>query len=196
MLINLKPHGERDASAAQAIIARLQQRSAQTWRASRCIMQPVQDLTIEDRVSRTQYQFSLTSPDERTARAVERRAGRAPAAAAGARPTSPATCRTRACRRTCVIDRDAAAAWASAWRTSTDALYDAFGQRQISTIFTQASQYRVVLEAQSGRGVGPEALDRIHVKTADGTQVPLSAWRASSSARRSWRSTTSASSRR
>ena len=56
----------------------------------------------------------------------------------------------------------------------TDALYDAFGQRQISTIYTQASQYRVVLQAKDGEKIGPQALDQIHVKTTDGGQVRLS----------------------
>ncbi|WP_181884261.1 efflux RND transporter permease subunit, partial [Pseudomonas chlororaphis] len=56
----------------------------------------------------------------------------------------------------------------------TDALYDAFGQRQISTIYTQASQYRVVLQAQAGESIGPQALEQIHVKTIDGGQVRLS----------------------
>jgi multidrug efflux pump len=56
----------------------------------------------------------------------------------------------------------------------TDALYDAFGQRQISTIYTQASQYRVVLQAQAGERIGPQALEQIHVKTTDGGQVRLS----------------------
>jgi multidrug efflux pump len=56
----------------------------------------------------------------------------------------------------------------------TDALYDAFGQRQISTIYTQASQYRVVLQADSGSELGPQALEQIHVKTTDGGQVKLS----------------------
>jgi multidrug efflux pump len=74
-----------------------------------------------------------------------------------------------------VIDRDAAAPGVSV-SNITDALYDAFGQRQISTIYTQASQYRVVLQAQSGED-RPQALDQIHVKTTDGGQVRLSAWR-------------------
>ena len=56
----------------------------------------------------------------------------------------------------------------------TDALYDAFGQRQISTIYTQASQYRVVLQAKDGEKIGPQSLEQIHVKTTDGGQVRLS----------------------
>lgn len=55
----------------------------------------------------------------------------------------------------------------------TDALYDAFGQRQISTIFTQASQYRVVLESATGDRIGPQALQQLRVAGTDGVQVPL-----------------------
>lgn len=73
-----------------------------------------------------------------------------------------------------VIDRDAASRLGVSVANITDALYDAFGQRQISTIYTQASQYRVVLQAQSGESLGPDALNQIHVKTTDGGQVRLS----------------------
>jgi multidrug efflux pump len=73
-----------------------------------------------------------------------------------------------------VIDRDAASRVGVSVSNITDALYDAFGQRQISTIYTQASQYRVVLQSQSGERIGPEALNQIHVKTTDGGQVRLS----------------------
>jgi multidrug efflux pump len=73
-----------------------------------------------------------------------------------------------------VIDRDAASRVGVSVSNITDALYDAFGQRQISTIYTQASQYRVVLQAQAGERIGPQALEQIHVKTTDGGQVRLS----------------------
>lgn len=73
-----------------------------------------------------------------------------------------------------VIDRDAASRLGVSVANITDALYDAFGQRQISTIYTQASQYRVVLQAKDGEKIGPQALDQIHVKTTDGGQVRLS----------------------
>ena len=69
------------------------------------------------------------------------------------------------------IDRDAAAHPVA---DITDALYDAFGQRQISTIFTQASQYRVVLEAEAGNRLGPQALEQLFVQSEGGTPVRLS----------------------
>jgi len=71
------------------------------------------------------------------------------------------------------IDRDAASRLGVSVSTIDDALYDAFGQRLISTIYTQANQYRVVLEAAPRYQIGPEALGQIHVATADGQQVPL-----------------------
>jgi multidrug efflux pump len=73
------------------------------------------------------------------------------------------------------IDRDAAARLGVSVSDIDDALYDAFGQRQISTIFTQASQYRVVLESQGAGSLGPAALEQIHVRSASGAQVRLSA---------------------
>src|SRR5690606_18666368 len=72
------------------------------------------------------------------------------------------------------IDRDAAGRLGVSVAAINDALYDAFGQRQISTIFTQAAQYRVILEAQQGGTLGPAALRQIHVTGTDGVQVPLS----------------------
>jgi multidrug efflux pump len=72
------------------------------------------------------------------------------------------------------IDRDAASRLGVGLRSITDVLYDAFGQRQVSTIFTQSNQYRVVLEVQPELLRGPQSLQRIYVPGADGVQVPLS----------------------
>ncbi|NWB93802.1 MdtB/MuxB family multidrug efflux RND transporter permease subunit [Pseudomonas agarici] len=171
LLINLKPHRERDLSAAQ-VIARLQPELDKQV-GIRLYMQPVQDLTIEDRVSRTQYQFSMSSPDadllaEWSHRLVE---------ALAQRPelTDVASdLQDKGLQVYLTIDRDAASRLGVSVANITDALYDSFGQRQISTIYTQASQYRVVLQAQSGEKIGPAALDQIHVKTSDGGQVRLS----------------------
>jgi multidrug efflux pump len=95
------------------------------------------------------------------------------------------------------IDRDAASRLGVTVANITDALYDAFGQRQISTIYTQASQYRVVLQAAAANDLGPQALEQIHVKTTDGGQVQtFKPGAGSSSVRRNWPSPTWASSRR
>ncbi|WP_300238793.1 MdtB/MuxB family multidrug efflux RND transporter permease subunit [Pseudomonas sp.] len=171
LLINLKPHNQRDLSAAQ-VIARIQP-EVDKLLGIRLFMQPVQDLTIEDRVSRTQYQFSLSSPD---AELLALWSGRLSEALAQ-RPelTDVASdLQDKGLQVYLVIDRDAASRVGVSVANITDALYDAFGQRQISTIYTQASQYRVVLQAQAGERIGPKALEQIHVKTTDGGQVRLS----------------------
>jgi len=171
LLINLKPHGERDVTASQ-VIDRLRPELAKLPGIA-LYMQPVQDLSIEDRVSRTQFQFSLESPDgellqEWTPRLVE---------ALRERPelTDIASdLQSNGLQIYLDIDRDAAARLGIEVSAITDALYDAFGQRQISTIFTQASQYRVVLEAESGSRLGAQALEEIFVQSEGGTPVRLS----------------------
>ncbi|MEE4749038.1 MdtB/MuxB family multidrug efflux RND transporter permease subunit [Pseudomonas alliivorans] len=170
-LINLKPHGERDLTAAE-IIQRIQP-EVDKLSDIRLFMQPVQDLTIEDRVSRTQYQFSMSSPD---AELLSEWSGKLVDALAQ-RPelTDVASdLQDKGLQVYLVIDRDAASRVGVSVANITDALYDAFGQRQISTIYTQASQYRVVLQSASASELGPEALEQIHVKTTDGAQVKLS----------------------
>ncbi|MBA1427276.1 MdtB/MuxB family multidrug efflux RND transporter permease subunit [Pseudomonas fluorescens] len=171
LLINLKAHGQRDLSATQ-VIARLQP-AIDKLVGIRLFMQPVQDLTIEDRVSRTQYQFSMSSPDSQLLALWSDKLVHA----LGQLPelTDVASdLQDKGLQVYLVIDRDAASRLGVSVSTITDALYDAFGQRQISTIYTQASQYRVVLQAQSGETLGPAALNQIHVKTTDGGQVRLS----------------------
>ncbi|MEE4071602.1 MdtB/MuxB family multidrug efflux RND transporter permease subunit [Pseudomonas viridiflava] len=170
-LINLKPHGERDLTAAE-IIQRIQP-EVDKLSDIRLFMQPVQDLTIEDRVSRTQYQFSMSSPDAELLSEWSVRL----ADALAQRPelTDVASdLQEKGLQVYLVIDRDAASRVGVSVANITDALYDAFGQRQISTIYTQASQYRVVLQSASASELGPQALEQIHVKTTDGAQVKLS----------------------
>jgi len=171
LLINLKPHGQRDLSAAQ-VITRLQPQIDKLV-GIRLFMQPVQDLTIEDRVSRTQYQFSMSSPD---ADLLALWSGKLVHALSQMPELTDVASdlQDKGLQVYLVIDRDAASRLGVSVSTITDALYDAFGQRQISTIYTQASQYRVVLQAQSGETLGPAALNQIHVKTTDGGQVRLS----------------------
>lgn len=171
MLINLKPHAERDVTASQ-VIDRLRPELAKLP-GIELYLQPVQDLSIEDRVSRTQFQFSLESPDgellkEWTPRLVE---------ALRQQPelTDVASdLQSDGLQIYLDIDRDAAARLGIQVSAITDALYDAFGQRQISTIFTQASQYRVVLEAEAGKRLGPQALEQLFVQSEGGTPVRLS----------------------
>ena len=171
MLINLVPHAERDLTASQ-VIDRLRPELAKVP-GIELYLQPVQDLSIEDRVSRTQFQFSLESADLTlletwVPRLVE---------ALREEPTLTdvaSDLQTRGLQVYLNIDRDAASRLGVSVADIDDALYDAFGQRQISTIYTQASQYRVILEARGVSDLGPEALRNIYVKAQSGEAVPLS----------------------
>jgi len=170
LLIELKPHAQR-SSDAQAIIARLQQRVAHVPGIT-LYLQPVQELGIEDRISRTQYQFTLTSPDsEQLAQWTPRLLAHLQQSAALADVASDL--QDQGLQAHVLIDRVAAARLGISVDAVADALYDAFGQRQISTIFTQANQYRVVLEARPDAAFGPDAIARLHVAGPDGRQVPL-----------------------
>ncbi|NVZ20101.1 MdtB/MuxB family multidrug efflux RND transporter permease subunit [Pseudomonas costantinii] len=171
LLINLKPHGQRNLSAAQ-VITRLQPQIDKLV-GIRLFMQPVQDLTIEDRVSRTQYQFSMSSPDAELLALWSDKLVHALSQLPELTDVA-SDLQDKGLQVFLVIDRDAASRLGVSVSLITDALYDAFGQRQISTIYTQASQYRVVLQAQSGETLGPDALNQIHVKTTSGSQVRLS----------------------
>ncbi len=171
MLINLKPHAERDVSASE-VIERLRPELAKLPGID-LFLQPVQDLSIEDRVSRTQFQFSVESPDPEM---LETWSNKLVEALRQQPELSDVTSdlQSRGLQVYLNIDRDMAGRLGVSVANIDDALYDAFGQRQISTIYTQASQYRVVLESANGGSIGPAALRQIHVATADGDQVPLS----------------------
>ncbi len=168
--INLKPHDERSASAAQ-VIARLQPQLDKV-EDLRLYMQPVQDLTIEDSVSRTQYQFTLQDPDLDTlgtwTRKLVDRLGQLPQLADVTHDLQD-----RGLQTYVEIDRNAASRLGVTAADINNALYDALGQRLISTIFTQANQYRVVLEVAPQFRQDPSSLSQIYVATTDGAQVPL-----------------------
>jgi len=172
MLINLKPKGERDLDAAR-VIRRLQKRIA-TVAGITAYMQPVQDLTIEDRVSRTQYQFSLDSADLDlisiwAPRLVER-LRQLPQLADVASDLQDS-----GQQAWISIDRDSAGRLGVSVSDIDNALYNAFGQRLISTIFTQANLYRVVLEINPEFQQGLASLDTLYLPSTSGTPVPLSA---------------------
>jgi multidrug efflux pump len=170
-LIELHPHANRDSSVLE-VIARLRARAARVPGIS-LYLQPVQELTIEDRVSRTQYQFTLTSPNsdelrEWTGRFLTR------LRQSDALADVASDLQSEGLQAFLEIDRAAAARLGISVASIADALYDAFGQRQISTIFTQANQYRVVLESTPEFQLGPEAIERIRVTSDSGEPVPLS----------------------
>jgi multidrug efflux pump len=188
MLVNLKPKGERNRDVA-ALIRGLASR-AQAVEGITAYMQPVQDLTIEDRVARTQYQFTLESAD------VDALAKWAPQLVQRLQQLPQFTdvasdAQNQGLQAFVVIDRDAAGRLGITPAAVDTALYNAFGQRLISTIFTQANQYRVVLELAPDMQHGPSTLDDIYVPVtnnnpttvavsgtvgtaAGATQVPLS----------------------
>jgi multidrug efflux pump len=172
MLINLKPHSQRDAHASE-VIRRLQRKLAAEVPGVTLYMQPVQDLTIEDRVSRTQFQYTLEAADaqlldEWVPRLVER------LAALPELSDVASDLQNRGLQAYVDIDRDTAGRLGITPAAVDTALYNAFGQRLISTIFTQATQYRVVLEVQPEYRNGPDALRSIYVAGANNVQVPLS----------------------
>jgi len=172
LLITLKPLEERRISAS-AIIRRLAE-NTRSVPGIALYMQPVQDLTVEDRVSRTQYQFMLSSPDalalaEWTPKLVERLRSLPQLA------DVTSDLQDQGLQAYVEIDRDAAGRVGVTTAAIDNALYDAFGQRLISTIFTQSNQYRVVLEVKPEFKLGPAALASIYVPTASGQQLPISA---------------------
>ncbi len=171
MLVTLEPRAQRGRTATD-IIASLRDRVAGVPGIT-LYMQPVQDLTIEDRVSRTQFQFTLEDPDaDRLGEWVPRLLARLQQAPELADVASDL--QDRGLQAYVDIDRDAASRLGIRVAAIDDALYDAFGQRLISTIYTQANQYRVVLEVAPRFQIGPEALGQVFVATADGRQIPLS----------------------
>jgi multidrug efflux pump len=164
VLINLKPLSERRVNATD-VIRRLQPKLAKVEGIS-LYMQPVQDLTIEDRVSRTQYQFSVedADPDELSAwvaKLVER-LRTLPQLADVASDLQDLGLQAYV-----DIDRATAGRLGVTPAAIDNALYDAFGQRLISTIYTQTSQYRVVLEVKPEFQKGIEALDGIYVPSSN-----------------------------
>ena len=172
-LINLKPHDSRKLGASD-IIRRLQQETADVPGIS-LYMQPVQDLTIDTTVSRTQYQFVLESANPGDlatwAPKLVDRLSQLPSfenVASDQEETGLSAYLT--------IDRDTAARFGLTPATIDNALYDAFGQRIISTIYTQTNQRRVILEASPDMQASLTALDSIYLPsaTAAGGQVPLS----------------------
>ncbi|WP_047243365.1 MdtB/MuxB family multidrug efflux RND transporter permease subunit [Chromobacterium subtsugae] len=171
LLINLKPKGERDD--IRTVLARLQARADEMPGMS-LYLQAVQDLTIDARVSRTQYQFTLqaTSQDDLSAWVPKlvHRLQQEPSLADVA-----SDLQDKGLQAYVNINRDTASRLGVTTAAVDNALYDAFGQRLISTIFTQTNQYRVVLEVDPQHQRDPLSLKGIYVPTASGGPVPLDA---------------------
>ena len=175
MLINLKPQGQR-SSSLDAILDRLRNDALQAP-GMQLFLLPVQDLTVDSSAGRTQYQFALQGADQATVsdwsnRVVER-LQRVPQVRNVA-----SDLQAQGLSAYIDIDRDTAARLGVTPATIDETLYDAFGQRIISTIFTQASQYRVILQAENSASADGslQTLQNLHVLAANGDPIPLSAF--------------------
>jgi multidrug efflux pump len=171
--INLKPLAVRKISASD-VIRRLQP-TLDKIDGITLFMQPVQDLTVEDRVSRTQFQYSLEDVDSKelsywVPRFIDR-LKKLPELRDVASDQLNGGLLVDL-----TIDRDSASRLGILPADIDNTLYDAFGQRQVSTIYTQLNQYRVVLEADPQFQQTPDSLKNIYVHSSNGTQVPLSAF--------------------
>ncbi|MGV6995896.1 MdtB/MuxB family multidrug efflux RND transporter permease subunit [Desulfovibrio sp. QI0430] len=168
--VELKPLEDRDARAP-AIARRIMEKST-ALPGMTLYLQPVQDLTIEDRISRTQYQFSIEALDRdqldqwlpRIVNALSQRPELEMVTSDYQNPGRMAWLN---------INRDAAGRLGISMSTIDNALYDALGQRLISTIFTQTNQYKVVLETAPRFRMGPQSIENIYVSGGDGKPVPL-----------------------
>jgi len=169
--IQLKPRDHRNADATE-IIDRIQLKLADIGGIS-VFLQPVQDLTVDARIARTQYQYTIEDPD--------------PDELATWGPKFIDELRKRPELRDVtsdqqnaglelhlVVDRDTASRLGITAQLLDDTLYDAFGQRIVSTTFTQLNQYRIILEVRPQDRQAIESLDRLYIRSASGTAFPLS----------------------
>ena len=171
--IALKPRSDRGAGASE-IITRLRKAVAGIG-GIQVFLQPVQDLQIETRQSRTQFQYTLEDADPaelaQWAPKIEEKLRGLPQLRDVA-----SDLQANGLQLKLTIDRDTAARLGVLPQAVDDALYDAFGQRQVSTIFTQLNQYRVILELKPEFQKDPDTLARLYVRSQSGEQVPLSAF--------------------
>jgi multidrug efflux pump len=171
-LINLTPMEQRGETASD-VIRRLQGETASVSGIS-LYMQPVQDLTLADTISRTQYQFILedADPDELakwSSKLVDRLRQEPDLEDVASDQQN------QGIAAYINVDRDSAGRFGITVGTVDNALYDAFGQRQITTIFTQSNQYRVILEADPALQNSIQSLSSIYLPSSSGGQVPLTA---------------------
>jgi multidrug efflux pump len=173
LYLNLKPRDSRTASADQ-IIARLRAATDSVEGIS-LFMQAAQDVQIDSRISRTQYQYTLTDAD------VGELSDWAPKLLNVLRNRPElvdvaSDQQSSGLQVSVEVDREGASRLNVLTQAIDDTLYDAFGQRQVSTIFTQLNQYRVILEVEPQYQFVPDSLNKIYVKSSTGQMVPLSAF--------------------
>ena len=173
MFVALKPLSQRSETADQ-VIARLRGKLAKEPGAN-LFLQPVQDIRIGGRQSHAQYQFTLQADDLADLRAWEPKIRQALSVLPELADVNTDQ-QDKGLQTSLVIDRDTATRLGVTPRLIDATLNDLFGQRQVSTIYAQLNQYRVVMEAAPQYWQSPDALKNVHVKTSSGAQVPLSAF--------------------
>jgi hydrophobe/amphiphile efflux-1 (HAE1) family protein len=173
MQIELKPIAERKVTVDQ-VIARLRRKLAVVPGAT-LFLRAYQDITVGGRISSSQYQYTLSSENlsdlQQWAPRIEAKMRQLPQLRDIASDQQ-----TRGLQATLVIDRDTASRLGISPAAIDNTLYDAFGQRQVSTIYTQLNQYHVVLEVDSTFRNSTDAIQGLYVRSSNGTQVPLSAF--------------------
>jgi hydrophobe/amphiphile efflux-1 (HAE1) family protein len=172
MFIALKPRDQRKASADE-IIARLRPKLAKV-QGINLFLQAVQDVRVGGRPTRTQYQYTVQDAN------LEELATWAPRLLAKLRAMpelkdAASDQQTAGLQLNVTIDRDLASSLGVSAQAIDDTLYDAYGQRQVATTYTQLNAYRVVLEVKPELATGPEALSSLYVRSSTGAQVPLAA---------------------
>jgi multidrug efflux pump len=171
--IALVPRADREADVSE-IIARMQARLADV-RGITVYLQPVQDLTVDARIARTQYQYTIEDPDPGELAVWAPRMldemKRLPALRDVASDQQTAGLELHL-----AVDRDSASRLGITTQALDDTLYDAFGQRIVSTTFTQLNQYRIILELRPEDRENAGSLDRIYVRSQAGDAIPLSAF--------------------
>jgi multidrug efflux pump len=172
VLINLKPLDQRHESATQ-IIRRLNQETASVPGVA-MYLQPVQDLTLDANVSRTQYQFILASVDQPSLNSWTSKLLEALRKNPKLEDVS-SDAQNEGLEAYIQVDRDTAARLGVSLESIDNVLYDAFGQRLASRMYTQSNQYQVILEASPDVQKSPESLNNLYLTTTSGGSVPLSA---------------------
>jgi multidrug efflux pump len=171
--INLKPHEERKTDAS-GIIRRLQP-ELEKVQGIMLFMQPVQDLSVDDRVSRTQFQYTLEDADRQELALWAPRFVQKLQTFPQLRDVASDQ-QSEGMQITLAIDRDSAARFGITPQLIDDTLYDAFGQRLVSTMYSQLNQYHVVLEVEPKFQQNPDSLKYLYVRAPNGTQIPLSSF--------------------
>jgi multidrug efflux pump len=173
LLIDLTPKDKRTDSITD-IMTKLR-RATRDVPGISLSLQPVQDLTVDSTISRAQYQFVLESASTAT---LDTWVPRLVSKLSNAPELSNVTTNylDKGLSANIVVDRDTAARFGITSATIDNALYDSFGQRIVSTIFTQSNEYRVILEADPKLQASPASLSTVYLPSAAGGQVPLSAF--------------------